>query len=419
MLKAMRSAVRIRRAFWGTLAIGFPTVLVAVALAEPSVPSVHQEPTFADDIGPLIQQRCTMCHDNGGHGPFRLSSYRDVSRRSTLVRQEILKRTMPPCYATSDVGEFCQFLPLTDEQIVQFQKWLRAGMPAGEDEDQPVAPARPEDWRVPDPDLVVQPVVTPVAPEEGNPVWKAVLIDPGNKETIRIRGFDVRPSAVQATRHILLAVASDKVTEPQWETQMTLDDYSDRLIGSWAPGYRPWMLPKGTSMTLRPGEKLIAQVLFQPSGKPEDPKLEIALYLSEDKMDKEPYWITLEKKQFRIAPYDESVLSESTKLDRAVNVISVVPEARFFANAMTTSAKLPNGEVKKLFHTIRWTPYWIGNYMFSKPVELDAGTVITTDVFYGNEEHSPLNEGNRPKTVRSGPGLYDEVCRTHILVVDR
>jgi hypothetical protein len=318
---------------------------------------------------------------------------------------------MPPCGVASDFGEFCIAKPLTDAHIVTLQEWLRNGAPEGEGA--PKAPVRTKGWRMGKPDMVLQPATTPQLPLEGNPVWRALIIDPKHTKALRISGFDIQPLAPRTVRHALLAVAagSDKL---QWSTNGTLDQSAKRLIGAWAPGYPAWRLPEGVSMVLQPGERLVAQVLLVPTGKVEAPQFDLGLYVSDDEGDIEPEWISMEVKQFQINAYEELTLSMETTLAKDVRVISVLPEARFFAySVMVRTAP----ERKVLLRTFKWSPYWIGNYAFAQPVALAKGTKIVSEITYENELHSLINEGNRPRDVFSGPGLREEVCRTHLLVV--
>ena len=382
----------------------------------PSRQADYGGPTWAKDIAPMIHGRCSPCHSEGGHGPFPLLSYRDVARRTELVRQEILSMAMPPCSATSDFGEFCTEPPLDDAQRLVFQRWLQAGAPEGETSS---APTIKHGWRLGRPDLVLQPLAVPVVPHEGNPVWRAIVIDPKNTKPLHLRAFDVLPHAPQTLRHVLLAVLAKGEERTQWTTFGTLDESASRLIGSWAPGYRAWRLPKGVSMTVQPGEKLVAQVLLYPSGKVEEPQIDLGLYLSSGRGDKEARWIDMEVKEFSLKAYDERTLTNGLVLDRAVDMISVLPEARFFAYSVNVHAETKDGAKKVLFRTDKWSPYWVGNYLLPKPVRLASGTSVISDTAYENQLHSPINEGRTPRQVWSGPGLDQEVCRTHLLVVDR
>src|SRR5204863_6578252 len=44
-----------------------------------------KNPTFAQDIAPLIYRHCAGCHHAGGSAPFALMSYADVSKRAAQI----------------------------------------------------------------------------------------------------------------------------------------------------------------------------------------------------------------------------------------------------------------------------------------------------------------------------------------------
>jgi hypothetical protein len=375
----------------------------------------REPPTWEKDVAPIIQARCSQCHTKGGHGPFALETYRDVKRRAALVREELLKRTMPPCISTSDFGEFCTSTPLTDEQLVMFQEWFRADEPMGASD--PTPPNQNLGFRLGAPDMTLTPIVEPDVPTEGNGLWRAVLIDPKNTKPLHIRAFDVVPRSPLIIQHVLLAVAAPGLKESAWPTNGTLDAKASRLIGSWAPGYRAWRLPDGVSMTIQPGEKLIAQILVVPAGRPLSAQIDVGLYLSHTSNDREPRWIDLEKRDFDVPAYQEVTMTTSAVLDRDVEVLSVVPEARFYCYLMNVYRV--NGDDRRLlFRSNKWTPYWTGAFVFEKPVPMKAGMKIESNFTFENEEHTAINEGRVPRDVHSGPEINEEVCRTHILVID-
>jgi hypothetical protein len=203
-----------------------------------------------------------------------------------------------------------------------------------------------------------------------------------------------------------------------WPTNGTLDDNAARFIGAWAPGYPAFALPEGVSITLQPGERLVAQVLYQTLGRVAPSQIDVGLYLSESVQDREAYWISREKTDFEIRPFSEKTLTTTVELDKDVELLAIVPEAKFFAYVMEVLAVPPQGDAKTLLSTVRWTPYWNGSFVFKSPVRLERGSKIVSNTVYENEAHSAINEGTRPRLVHSGPGLDQEVCRTHYLVVD-
>lgn len=355
-----------------------------------------------------------MCHTASGHGPFALETYRDVRRRSELVRQELLQRTMPPCIATTDFGEFCLSASFNDEELVMLQEWLRADAPLGGQE--PPPPVVKNEFRLGTPDVVLKPLVEPDLPKEGNPVWCAVVIDPGLRSEVHLRGFDIVPQEPQAIRHVLLGVLAPGVTDQHWTTNGTLDAKASRLIGAWAPGYPAWKLPDDVSMTLHPGERLVAQVLVQPNGRPQSTQFELGLYHGRVR-GREAKWVTLETKQFEIAAFEELTVTNNRVFDRTVDLLAVLPEARFYAYSMSVFMGGPENP-QSLFKTIKWNPYWTGTYVYKQPVRIQKGTTVTSHFIYENERHTLINEGKMPRVVHSGSALNEEVCRTHFLVAE-
>ncbi len=397
-----------------SIALGMLTLIAGVSFPQGQQKQQHPVPTWNDTIGPLIHERCVSCHRRGGVGPFRLDRYQDVKRRSHLVLEQVLERSMPPHFATSDIAEMGNIKRLNDQDLVDFQRWVHGESPEGEGSfEEYVYPGK---WGGKEPDLILKPDVTPTMPTEGNPVWKAVSIQLPDRD-LYVRGFTIEPAAEQPTKHVLLGFVEGESDLNLWETQGTIEA-ADQLIGSWAPAYPMWELPEGVAIKIPAGSTLIAQLLFQPSGREEIPDFELGLYLSE-KPARQPRWINLEVTEFEIEPYDEPTLGTSHTFESDVEIINILPEARFYAYSMKAFLAEPEGEESVLYYNPRWDPYWTGNYQFTPPVLARKGSTIRSAIVYDNEEHSVLNDGQKPKPVYSGHGLYDEICRMRVLVVDR
>jgi uncharacterized membrane protein len=77
-------------------------------------------PSYAHDIAPLIQARCSMCHFPGTTiAPFSLATYSDVGPRAMLVYGQVYTCTMPKAPAP----------PLTDAERTLFLTWLTCNAP--------------------------------------------------------------------------------------------------------------------------------------------------------------------------------------------------------------------------------------------------------------------------------------------------
>src|SRR5262245_12555637 len=94
------------------------TVSLAVAAApanEAATSDAKRTLTFNKDVAPVLFANCTSCHRPGEVAPFPLLTYRDVQKRSELIRDVTSARTMPPWKAVSGFGHFAGERRLNDE----------------------------------------------------------------------------------------------------------------------------------------------------------------------------------------------------------------------------------------------------------------------------------------------------------------
>lgn len=95
---------------------GSPFVCTAVEVTECPTPA----PTY-QDVKPILIQRCEVCHWGEPGGPWPLTTYHDVSDWQAVVRDEIVRCSMPPL---DDGG-----IPLTLDERRALMTWIRCGLP--------------------------------------------------------------------------------------------------------------------------------------------------------------------------------------------------------------------------------------------------------------------------------------------------
>jgi hypothetical protein len=393
-----------------TSLLGLAGVLFALGQAGPG----KTPPTYHQDIRPMLERSCTPCHRAGGMAPFALDSYAAAFKRASLIRYQTIIKAMPPCVVRSDFGDFCETPAVTDAEIVTIQNWVRAGAPEGVRPSNPAPNARPPRWRLGPPDQVLRPSGAIEVPAEGSPYWRAYRLELKLPANARLRAFDLRPASPNVLRSALLAIAPAKLPAGAgkgFSTAATMNLPAQNLIGAWAPGYRAWSLPNGSVRTLQKGDRLLIQLHYRQTGKKEDGGFELGLYFQKSGAGADVRSVRLGKESFVIPANKNVTLASEFRLASPQRLVSILPEARFFASWIAVEAILPDGSEKMLFETLRWDPYWAGNYVFAAPPILPAGTVVRAKVTYNNDERCPANEGRKPKDVPSGPTLADEIFR--------
>lgn len=87
--------------------------------------------TWGHEISKIVEKHCVSCHQPMGSA-FSLLTYQDVRPWAVAIREEVLKRTMPPWGAVKGFGDFSNDNSLTPEEIELIVKWTEGGVPEGE-----------------------------------------------------------------------------------------------------------------------------------------------------------------------------------------------------------------------------------------------------------------------------------------------
>src|SRR4030088_2013754 len=104
--------------------------LLIVLVAPPSL--AQAQPTFTNDIAPIIWSRCASCHRPGEIGPFSLITYEDVRRHAAPIATVTARRIMPPWKPVEGKGSFQGERRLTDAELESLQQWIARGAPEGD-----------------------------------------------------------------------------------------------------------------------------------------------------------------------------------------------------------------------------------------------------------------------------------------------
>lgn len=90
--------------------------------------------TFNREISRIIYDKCASCHRDGGTA-FSLLTYNQARPWAVAIKEEVLRRRMPPWGAVKGFGAFRNDQSLTSEQLEMIISWVDGGVPEGEDKD--------------------------------------------------------------------------------------------------------------------------------------------------------------------------------------------------------------------------------------------------------------------------------------------
>jgi hypothetical protein len=398
---------------------------LSVALAHAAEP-----PTFAQDIAPIVYEKCAACHHPGDAAPFSLLSYADVKKRAGQIAAITRSRYMPPWLPEHGYGDFEGDRSLTAAEIATIAAWVKAGAPEGTNP--PPPPAFPSGWQLGQPDLVLE-AKSPVAlAASGTDLYWNVIFTPNLTTRRWVRAIEIRPGLPRVVHHANLLIDRTASAHLQERSPGKGFPGMDLTIGRspfdpdgnflfWKPGNTPHVEPSGFAWRLDPGNELVLNMHLQPDGKPEQVRPSIGLYFTDQPQTKFPLLVELEDDQDLDIPAGarDFPIADDFKLPIDADILAVYPHAHYLGKLLEGYATLPDGSKKWLIRIPSWDTNWQAVYYYRKPVFLPAGSVIHMRYHYDNSADNPRNPNSPPKRVRAGNRATDEMGHLWLEVLPR
>src|SRR5690242_11545280 len=91
-------------------------------------------PTYYEDIAPIVQGHCVTCHSEGNIAPFPLETYEQARDRAPAMVGATQSRIMPPWGVDSSgkCNTWRDDLALKDVEIKLIANWSSTGAPMGD-----------------------------------------------------------------------------------------------------------------------------------------------------------------------------------------------------------------------------------------------------------------------------------------------
>ena len=394
--------------------------LLCLVLFASSASRTLAQVTFNKDIAPIIFQHCSNCHRPGQAGPFPLLSYTDVKKRARQIVEVTGRRYMPPWLPDGPKNEFLGDRRLSETQVQRFAQWFQEGTPEGRPEELPPRPEWVDGWQLGQPDLVVKMSRKYTLAADGRDVYRNFVIPVSLPASHYVRAVELQPDNRRIVHHAFIKVDStgqvrkmDGADGQPGFGGMNLPDGVETPSGcflSWQPGKLPSAEPPGYGWTIHPGQDLVLQVHLKPTGKPEDLQAQIGIYFTDIPPTNATMVFTLCSFNIAIPPGERAYpLEDNLTLPVDVDVIAVLPHTHYLGKTLEGRAVFPGGAQQRLLYIPDWDFNWQGDYRYSRPVHLPAGTILQMRYLYDNSTANARNPNNPPKEVLYGPQSLDEM----------
>jgi len=385
--------------------------------------------TYAQDISPILNDRCVMCHHPGGSAPFSLITYTDVRQRATLIRRVTSTRLMPPWKVDADNGPFVGQHPLTAAEIALIEQWVSDGAAEGVAVDRPVNGRFADGWQLGAPDLIVTLPEPYRLQAEGSDVFRIFVVNVPVGRQRFVRALEFQPGNPKVVHHANIRIDNSSSSRaldaadpaPGYDGLISrAAHYPEGHFLGWTPGQVAPPLPKDLAWRLENPTDLVIEVHMQPSGKPEMVQPSIGLYLANEPPARTPVMLRLGRQGIDIPAGEAAyVVSDEYELPVDVEVQALQPHAHYRARDVRGDAILPDGTVRHLLHIADWDFRWQHVFRFETPLNLPKGTTLTMRYVYDNSPANARNPEQPPKRARWGQRSADEMGDLWIQVLTR
>jgi len=380
--------------------------------------------TYAEHVARIIDRSCVGCHRPEQTAPFSLVGYENAKSKANMIAVVTAGRRMPPWKATQGYGDFHDENILSEREVAILDSWAKNNAPSGNLKNAP----KPREfaksnWSLGTPDLIAAPTKAFKIYANGHDIYRQFVIKTNLKEPKWVKTMDVVPGNRRVVHHVIAFL--DKAGRAQKLEQETTDGqlgYStfggpgflpSGSFGGWAPGISARKLPTGAAYLLKPGEDIVIQVHYHPTGKPEEDLTQIGLYFADEK--KEPISHTVNINWLVKVPLTIKENDPASKHIRKFpipvdyQIFTVMPHMHLLGQSMKAWIETPDGKIEPLVEIKKWDFNWQMNYSLKTPKIVKAGSKIVVEAIYDNSVNNPNNPNNPPQKVTWGEETTDEM----------
>ncbi|MEX2581676.1 MAG: cytochrome c [Gemmatimonadota bacterium] len=415
------------------LAIGSAAALALTFIASGPAFAANPDPdpeqvTFADDVAPILQENCQICHQPGAIGPMSLMTYDEVRPWAQVIKLRVANQEMPPYHYDTDVGiqDLKYDKRLSDEEIATIVNWVDAGLPTGDLASIPPTPEFPKAgvWQLADsygrqPDLVV--AADPYTVEAGGQDrWWQPTVPTGLTEDRCIRAIETKPSVEGrgVTHH-----ANSSLRFPG------TDEMQSARLSEYALGKLGEIIPEDACRIIPAGSEVSWDIHYFPgwaeNDVPDD-QVEVGLWFYGDEEDTSDLYrqtLSLYRLQgqgtdYAIAPHGTMMTQGFHSFDHPVRIDSFQPHGHLRMTGMKLEIFYPQTGRKEVVSQVsNWSPLWHLSHVYEDHAAplIPAGAVLVLTGYYDNTADNPHNPDPN-QWVGSGDRTSDEMSHAWIAV---
>jgi hypothetical protein len=394
------------------------------------VDALPDQPTFANDIAPILQKNCLPCHREQGAAPFSLASYAAVKKRAKTIAKVTQKRIMPPWPADPSYSHFVGEKVLTDRDIAIIQKWVKQGAVEG-DQKYVYSPNAIDRSNIRKPDLVIP--FDSVVMHEGDLDRFFISLSnvslPKKRFISALEFVPTEPGLVHhANGHLLLYKEGSKRMPLRPRRKMEARSEMNSDLGSllemqaddgslpmrihsafnYLPGVQGIEYPNGIGAfeVTKDFAAVMNDVHYGPADKTVVDRSVLNVFFTDIPPSRVLSELMLGTNGVsKIVPPlvvpANKVTKHTTRFTIAedISVLTINPHLHMLGKSFLAFAVKPNGDTIKLIRILRWNFNWQYFYTYKTMLRIPAGSEIVAVAEFDNTSNNPWNPNRPPKQV--------------------
>ena len=368
-----------------------PFMLFAATSESSSNKTDAEQVTWADNVAPLLYEKCASCHRPGQVAPMSLLTYKDARPWAKAIRKATSDRTMPPWFANPEHGDFVEDSRLTDEQITLLQNWVAAGAPAGDLANAPEPPEFSSEWQIGEPDVTLTMEPFQVTDDmEDHYEW--VQVTNPLDEDRWIQEIEIRPTFMAGAHHNLTYIGPPGADLSYIQG---LGRTESDFIAGWAPGVVPMKYRDGFGKLLPAKSTIFFQMHYHKTpgeGTGGIDQTSVGLKFYDKPVENKVTTMWVVDPVLRIPPGEANYESASSvTFEHDAEVFNFTPHMHMRGKHMRFTATYPDGKEEILLDVPAYDFNWQLTYTPSERLVLPAGTKVVLDAVFDNSEDNPSN----------------------------
>jgi peroxiredoxin len=380
-----------------------PEIRAVLAARERVQPVRVGSVTYAADVAPILQAKCQPCHRSGQVGRFSLTTYTQARRWAASIEEVVEERRMPPWHADPRYGHFENDRSLSAQQRATLLAWVAQGTPPGDLSKQPPPKQFSDEWRIGEPDVVLEMPEEFQVPATGAVPYQHFRVKTHFTEDRWVQALEARPGNRAVVHHIVVFVDDGKklLGDP-------LRHMKTHLV-SFAPGDLPSVYSPGTAKLIPAGADLIFEMHYTPIGTAMPDRSKVGLIFANTPPARRAYTMVIRDRDIAIPPGEPNYEARASyTFTHDAHLLSFMPHMHLRGKDFVYKAVYPDGRSEILLSVPAFDFAWQSIYRLAEPLELSRGTRIECVAHFDNSAQNPANP-DPTKRVLWGEQTWDEM----------